>query len=575
MRRARLLALTAGAVTVAAAAVAGVLVHLSSAGPEHRQLLAYLSSDGFTLVDGGKARTGEGGKFDSLVWTDDGRYAAALFLGSGADPAAGASDVAVVSIDARDGKARRVPCPGCRGLVATHDAHVVAVRTQEAAPSGSPSPAGQTPSEPSSPTSTSIVDVDLKAGRPAIHATDLPPVIGSVNILAGSSLGVLVAQANSADVAAYGGPEDLFLVRPDGTVTALGTTDSNMQAGIVTRHVPAGGSQIALAGGWHSGSCEVGRTVDLIDLASGVRTRTDLSGLLPKDAGAGSDAGTDVRDLWWGSDGELYAILSSRKCSPDTPVILPSVWRLDTAGRWQQQGAAIAEDFRDVGDGVRAVMRTAGEGPSSLFLIQDGHEKRLAENVSALEVPPPAKASGHAIVATVAGKPAGEITAAQLLALGGCHMECTITGRITFDVPAWGRSTMITTLATSPQSESDATIVVVDAAGQIRWSHWAGPWEKLHPAAPATDRTGHIFLIYNPGRYDGVIIFGVVPDGLRDFDSIPKPGGYASRFYSASLTDTNHDGIYEVFSSINMCEPTCADGKYRSYTYRWNGSTYS
>lgn len=72
----------------------------------------------------------------------------------------------------------------------------------------------------------------------------------------------------------------------------------------------------------------------------------------------------------------------------------------------------------------------------------------------------------------------------RLQQLGICVAVCTITGRVFFDHPSWGSSALLTTLSPAVDFR-DGNIVVVDAAGKVRWRHWAGDWYELAPDCAA------------------------------------------------------------------------------------------
>ncbi|GAA0909013.1 hypothetical protein [Virgisporangium aurantiacum] len=162
----------------------------------------------------------------------------------------------------------------------------------------------------------------------------------------------------------------------------------------------------------------------------------------------------------------------------------------------------------------------------------------------------------------------------RLVQMGACKAACRITGQVDFDHPTWGPSRLLTTTSLN-EIDREANIVVLDATGRMRWHHWGGDWFELAPAQPARDKTGHIFLNYNPGRYNGVIVLRPSPQGFDNFESLPPENDYQSRFYSASLQDENGDGTYEIDSAINDCDPNCAEGTINHKIYRWNGRTYA
>lgn len=162
----------------------------------------------------------------------------------------------------------------------------------------------------------------------------------------------------------------------------------------------------------------------------------------------------------------------------------------------------------------------------------------------------------------------------RLRQLGICEAVCTVTGRVFFDHPNWGPSALLTTL--SPEVNfRDANILVVDAAGKVRWRHRAGDWYELAPAEVPRDGTGNIFLNYNPGRYNGVIVLRPVPEGLLDFGSLPPEGDYQARFYYAVIVDRDGDGTFEIDKMSNDCDPDCAGGTISHTMFGWTGSDYA
>jgi hypothetical protein len=89
-----------------------------------------------------------------------------------------------------------------------------------------------------------------------------------------------------------------------------------------------------------------------------------------------------------------------------------------------------------------------------------------------------------------------------------------------------------------------------------------------------SDYLRHIFLNYDPGRYNGVIVLNPIVDGFGDFETLPAPGDFQQRFYSARLTDDDGDGTYEILSEINTCDPGCADANYTRQSFRWDRTDY-
>jgi hypothetical protein len=169
---------------------------------------------------------------------------------------------------------------------------------------------------------------------------------------------------------------------------------------------------------------------------------------------------------------------------------------------------------------------------------------------------------------------AGPNDAAGLLRLGLCRTECAVTGKYRFSHPAWGDSVLLTTRSTN-EERRDVNLIVIDGTGRVRWNHWCGDWVSLDIKQPVQDSTGNIFLDYNPGRYNGVLVLRPAPQGFQDFGSLPKEGDYQSRFYSAEAKDVDGDGSYEIDVGINDCDPSCAEGTYHHSIYRWTGREYA
>ena len=158
---------------------------------------------------------------------------------------------------------------------------------------------------------------------------------------------------------------------------------------------------------------------------------------------------------------------------------------------------------------------------------------------------------------------------------------------IWFVHPAWG----LVRLVTDQNSEDGldpgpASLTVKDASGTVRfsWEH-----EFLYSFGPAgttplssprdqvgspVDRLGHIFLSFNPGRSNGVIVLVPTATGFQDLATLPPHDDYQTRFYCANAADPDHDHVYEVIKPKSCgCTAVC-DPDARKYTYRWRGSDY-
>uniref|UniRef100_A0AAU2VE04 Uncharacterized protein n=1 Tax=Streptomyces sp. NBC_00003 TaxID=2903608 RepID=A0AAU2VE04_9ACTN len=103
-------------------------------------------------------------------------------------------------------------------------------------------------------------------------------------------------------------------------------------------------------------------------------------------------------------------------------------------------------------------------------------------------------------------------------------------------------------------------------------------YEKdLHFAAPESDATKNTFVIYNPGRYDGVLVLVPDKDGFEDVGWSDEGTHYAGGrlvYYNARLVGPGGDGQYTIAKSGNSCNPSCADGSISKVMLHWNGREY-
>lgn len=179
----------------------------------------------------------------------------------------------------------------------------------------------------------------------------------------------------------------------------------------------------------------------------------------------------------------------------------------------------------------------------------------------------------------------------------GCHGDCAVTGIVPLKHPTWGLSTLATFL-TTPSSDGPwpTGIVVFDAAGTERWRLDVGddglfdlyPAGNDHPAAwvpplyedaivhASTDTLGHVFIVWNPGRYDGVMALRPTTDGFDVFDAA---------YYPAEIVDVDGDGQFEILDMDDCdvgCRSSVSYGSFLSLEYGsllaevlyWNGSEY-
>jgi hypothetical protein len=231
-----------------------------------------------------------------------------------------------------------------------------------------------------------------------------------------------------------------------------------------------------------------------------------------------------------------------------------------------------------------AVLFVAGATTAIVIALHSNNKATAAPQTINPTTPPPTTRHSHArstATSTVpttshaSSSPTAAVNAQLLRALGVCTTQCVISGQVSIQHPVWGKSTLITT-ATSANGTTMGTahIAVIDAASQLKWSYTLPGMYSLAPAPKPIDAAGHVFLNYNPGRYNGVIVLDAIGGGFDDFDSLRKQDNPAGgRFYSATATDVN--GTYEIDVAINDCVPDCAEGKLQHTIYQWTGTAYA
>ncbi|WP_435055796.1 hypothetical protein [Micromonospora aurantiaca (nom. illeg.)] len=410
-----------------------------------------------------------------------------------------------------------------------------------------------------------VIDLALGAAPQEFPVT-LPDRLQPVEVMAsGGETLLLRARPPEVPGETFYGMDEIFSVR-SGNSAAEKVAEYHMMAaanaiGTVT---PDGVPRFVFSAATDDGRC-VDSTYQYFDGSSG--QITDLPELKPGAAEKGT--WMEVWDLWWDADGKLNATLSTKRCTDaldDTETVQPSLWRLDGV-KWRSVDRTPVRGMRILTGGKRLVLKQEREHGNSLYLENAGTSRKLADEVQDVVV-------GPEVLDPPTTQPAGTVNGFQLAEAGVCKKTCFVSGTVQIEHPAWGRISLVTT-STLSDVEPDANIVAVDAEGTVRWQHWSGGWPLLRFANPATDRTGHLFFNFNPGRHNGVIVLAPSPDGFEDFETLPKPGEYAARFYGAKLVDTDKDGRYEVDRALNDCDPSCAEGTVNHLVYRWNGRTYA
>jgi hypothetical protein len=487
-------------------------------------------------------------KFRGPVWTSNSRYVVSI-----ADNEAATDDGnkrVLVAVDALSGSVRRLPCPYCTTAAPIGGSELLVSEEDPLMPDQF----------------AAMLRFDLGSSELPVELNTKLPALTPALFLAGSAQGVLVVGGDES------GFEDYFLLNPNGSAILIGKRNQKLDdAGQVflrgigqTAPVEAGNSipLFAVAADYarQSNHCDDSGDVSLVSPAAGSIVDTDMSPVVPPNLSPGNNAVAMARSIWWGTDNRLHAAMIVGPCDGTSSISAKTgEWVLNT-DHWVQVSHDKILTVRDLDEHTRLVAQfeQGFEDGSTLYLENGGHRTKIADGVVDISTPTGARSQEAAAAMTYLDR------------IGVCATPCQITSRVSFDHPTWGRSTLITTISST--DTPDANIVVLDSSGRVRWQHHAGAWYELKLADPPRDKTGHILIRFNPGRYDGVIILQPAPDGFMSFGTLPVTGDYESRFYSATLI--NNHGVYEVDKAVNDCNPSCADGTVTHTIFRWNGKDY-
>ncbi|WP_051198796.1 vWA domain-containing protein [Gordonia shandongensis] len=155
--------------------------------------------------------------------------------------------------------------------------------------------------------------------------------------------------------------------------------------------------------------------------------------------------------------------------------------------------------------------------------------------------------------------------------------RCTgkILGKTDYRHPSLGTVRVFLRLETPVDRTQQGCIIPVTADGTVLPIATVGVYgTDLEFPSPPTDATGNLFVRYNPGRYNGVVVLTPTKTGFVD------PGvdhtGYTGKrlFYYADLKGPGADGRYVIVQSANDCEPSCAGGTITTEDLHWNGRDY-
>jgi hypothetical protein len=131
-------------------------------------------------------------------------------------------------------------------------------------------------------------------------------------------------------------------------------------------------------------------------------------------------------------------------------------------------------------------------------------------------------------------------------------------------------------LDSDPSAENAGCVLPVTRSGQVLPAIPIDAQETFGFANPATDATGNMFVTYNPGRYNGVLV--LIPDA-NGFEDIGWDGGGSQHegkhaYYFAQLIGPNSNDLYTIRQAHQDCTNTCAGGITTTQDLHWNGTDY-
>ena len=211
-------------------------------------------------------------------------------------------------------------------------------------------------------------------GESVVRRTDLPrSKVGQdfpATVLTATGKKAVVVIGDPAGTSAYGGPEQMYVVRRDGSTRHLRQTDANRYVSTSARHPDR--PVVAYDEQWHADACRTAGAVTLTNFRTG---RSRLLGRYGKGTWRVLDVGFDA-------DGGLHATMMRTRFADDgscETVSGPALFRRE-AGEWERIRNAVSR-FAFGADGTLVSIRPAREGADAGRLIVEdaaGERTRIA-----------------------------------------------------------------------------------------------------------------------------------------------------------------------------------------------------
>ena len=150
------------------------------------------------------------------------------------------------------------------------------------------------------------------------------------------------------------------------------------------------------------------------------------------------------------------------------------------------------------------------------------------------------------------------------------YLAWTSTGQASIKHPQWGTVTVRTVYDEATRRAA----FVMHEGNKVIWATEFADLSSFALASPAQDSTGNVFINYNPGRHNGVIVLR--PAAGEGFSVLAQPYGMidpgALDFYNATLVGPFADGAYAIEHQSNDCTPSCSAGTISTTTWIWSAS---
>jgi hypothetical protein len=169
--------------------------------------------------------------------------------------------------------------------------------------------------------------------------------------------------------------------------------------------------------------------------------------------------------------------------------------------------------------------------------------------------------------------PEASVTAEAEVTLSDlCGTGCSVSGIAHINHPSWGQIRVVTMLTERVISGASA-IAAVDEDEVVLWSTQMGQMLTMSPAATSQDATGNVFINYDPGRYNGVIVLRPTAEGFDDLQTLPGGEAPGGRFYYAAPQGEAEEEV-SIWQYTNDGIPDYATGTVTKEQFVWDGNDY-